>query len=192
MPTAKKRTKTVTMMNGVPVDRLEETIEAVSADPELGKSEFRARNRWIRGGHNRSTITDFYCAGEERVHEKPFELDNGEHEVLLGNDDGPNPVEQVLHGLAGCVTTTFVYYAAAQGIEIDEVESELTGHLDLQGMLGTAPVKPGYTDVQIKLRVKSDAPVAKLQELATLAQNRSPVLSTVSSPVDLDVELERM
>lgn len=191
MPTAKKP-KTVTMMNGVPVDRLEETIEAVSANPELGKSEFRARNRWIKGSHNHSTITDFYCAGEERVHEEPFELDNGEHQVLLGNDEGANPVEQVLHGLAGCVTTTFVYYAAAQGVEIDEVESELTGHLDLQGLLGTAPVKPGYTDVQIKLRVKSDAPVEKLQELATLAQNRSPVLSTVSSPVDLAVELERM
>ena len=194
MPTAKKtkKTKRTTMLNGVPVDRLEETIEAVDARPELGKSEFRARNQWIKGGHNRSTITDFYCAGEERVHERPFVLDNGEHDVLLGNDDGANPVEHVLSALAGCVTTTFVYYAAAQGVEIDELESELTGHLDLQGMLGTAPVKSGYTDVQIKLRVKSDAPVEKLQELATLAKSRSPVLSTVSSPVDLAVELETM
>lgn len=179
-------------LNGVPVDRLEETIAAVSANPELGKSEFRATNRWIRGGHNRTTVRDFHCAGEEHVHADPFVIDNGEHPVLCGEDDGANPVEYVLSALAGCVTTTFVYYAAAQGIELEEVESELVGHLDLQGLLGTAPVKPGYGDVQIKLRVKSDAPVEKLTELAKLAESRSPVLSTVSSPVDLSVALEPM
>lgn len=185
--TQKQRT---TQLNGVPVDRLQETIAAVQADPELGRSEFRARNRWMGGGHNRSTVQNFFAAGEEQIRREPFVLDNDEPAVLLGTDDGANPVEHVLSALAGCVTTTFVYYAAAKGIELEEVESELTGHLDLQGLLGTAPVKPGYQDIRITLRVKSDASDGELQELAELAAGRSPVFSTVSSPVDVTVELE--
>lgn len=185
-------TQTVQMRNGVPVDQLQETIDAVDANPELGKSEFRARNRWISGGHNRTMIQNFFAAGEEQARREPFVLENDEPPVLHGTDDGANPVEHVLSALAGCVTTTFVYYAAAQGIDLQEVESELTGHLDLQGLLGTARVKPGYEDIEIKLRVKSDAPKEKLEELAKLASGRSPVFSTVSSPVDVDVRLETM
>lgn len=114
-------TQETRQINGVPVDRLEETIAAVQADPELGRSEFRVRNRWIGGGQNRSTVQNFFSAGEERVHEEPFVVDNGEPPVLLGTDDGANPAEHVLSALAGCVTRIFVYYAAApdQG-ELDQ------------------------------------------------------------------------
>lgn len=181
-----------TLLNGVPVTELEQTIEAVRTNPELGRSEFRASNRWINGGHNRSRIQDFYGAGEERSRPDPFTLDNDEPPVLHGTDLAPNPVENLLGALAGCVTTTFVYYAAVQGVELQEVESELVGHLDLQGLLGTAPVKAGYEDVKVTLRVKSNALESELQELARLAGSRSPVASTIARPVDLTVELEKV
>ena len=118
-------TQTQTLINGVPVDRLVETIEAIDAQPSLGESHFRATNRWINGALNRSTIQGFYAAGEEdTTRTEPFVFDNDEPPVLLGENRGANPVEYVLHGLAGCITTTFVYYAAAQGVELEAVESE--------------------------------------------------------------------
>jgi hypothetical protein len=50
-------------------------------------------------------------------------LENDEPDVLLGSDQAANPVEYVLHALAGCLTTSLVYHAAARGIAVQAVES---------------------------------------------------------------------
>src|SRR5512145_1391539 len=92
------------------------------ADKSLAKFQFRARNKWISGGENRSMIRDFYGAGrEDKSRAMTFEFVNGEPPVLLGNNEGANPVEFLLHALAGCVTTTFVLHAVARGIVIWEL-----------------------------------------------------------------------
>ena len=54
---------------------------------------------------------------------------------LLGEDEAANPVEYLLAGLAGCVTTSLVAHAAARGVKIDSIESTLEGDIDLQGLL---------------------------------------------------------
>ena len=51
--------------NGVDPAQLFGTLDAVKAQPELGEFQFRVRNRWIGGAHNRSQIQDFYAAGGE-------------------------------------------------------------------------------------------------------------------------------
>ncbi|MGI9326021.1 MAG: OsmC family protein, partial [Pseudomonadales bacterium] len=118
--------------NGVNVTALGATIDAVSQEPTLAEFRFSSRNHWINGGHNRSRIQQFYGCGQmDSTRVEPFELDADEPPVLLGNDAGPNPVEFILHGLAGCMTTSMVYHAAARGIEIGAVESQFEGDLDL-------------------------------------------------------------
>ena len=121
-------------INGVDVSRLSETIEAIKANPELAKFRFRARNKWIYGGHNRTEIKDFYGASKEDTSRtESFVMDADEPPILLGEDKGANPVEYVLTALAACLTTSMVYHAAARGIKIEEVESRLEGDLDLHG-----------------------------------------------------------
>ncbi|HEX2492061.1 MAG TPA: OsmC family protein, partial [Blastocatellia bacterium] len=121
-------------INGVNVDQLFSTINAIKENPGLAKFKFRAKNQWINGGQNRTNIKDFYGAGQEDATRKQtFVFDNDEPEVLLGHDNGANPVEFVLHALAGCLTTSLVYHAAAQGIKIESVESKFEGDLDLRG-----------------------------------------------------------
>ena len=106
-------TKTI---NGVDIKALADIIRAVEEDESLAPFQFRNRNRWIDGGHNQSTIQSYYGAGkEDDSRDQPFVLDNDEPEPLLGKNKGANPVEQVLHGLAGCVTTTFAYFARPRG-----------------------------------------------------------------------------
>lgn len=56
--------------------------------------------------------------------------------MLLGNNEGANPVEFLLHARAGCATSTLVLHAAARGIRIDQLSSELEGEIDLRGLLG--------------------------------------------------------
>ena len=43
-------------LNGVDVATLFATIDAVKAQPEAAKFQFRAVNRWVSGTHSRTTI----------------------------------------------------------------------------------------------------------------------------------------
>ena len=180
-------------VNGVDVSRLFSTVEAIKAAPGLAKFSFRAHNKWINGGHNRTTIENFYGAGQEdTTSARPYVLDADEPPVLLGEDLGVNPVEYVLTALAGCLTISLIYHAAAQGVRIDEVESDLEGNIDLRGFLGlTHDVRSGYENLRVSFRIKTEASEEKLRELCRLAQMRSPVFDMISNPVPVVVEMEK-
>jgi uncharacterized OsmC-like protein len=177
------------IINGVNVDQLIGTVNAVKEKPAIAKFQFRATNKWLTGGHNQTSIKGFYGAGQEdTTRTKPFILDADEPPILLGEDHGANPVEYVLTALAGCLTTSLVYHAAANGIKIDEVESSLEGDLDLQGFLGLSDnIRKGYQNVRVVMKVKSDAPAEKLAEFT----KRSPVFDIVSNPVPVSVEIQK-
>ena len=97
------------IINGLNTIQMYETIAAIKNQPEIAKFQFRSKNQWIGGGENRSTIKDFYGGGQEDTSRRePFVFVNGEPPILLGNNEGANPVEFLLHALAGCVTTTLV------------------------------------------------------------------------------------
>ncbi|MFO7478273.1 MAG: OsmC family protein [Methyloceanibacter sp.] len=175
------------IVNGVDVTALSATLDAVREEPTLGAFRFRASNTWLGGGLNRSTVDGFYGAGQEQRREKPFSFGADEPPVLLGGDRAANPVEFVLHALAACLTTTMVYHAAARGIAITTVNSELEGDLDLRGFLGLSDeVRKGYHHVRVKLRVQSDAPAEQLAELAKF----SPVYDIVSNSLPVEVTVE--
>lgn len=180
---------TSNIVNGVNVTELFNTIDAIKGQSEIANFNFRASNKWINGAGNRTTIKDFDGACQTFDRESPFVIDKDEHPILLGNDTAANPVEYALAALAGCLTTSLVYHAAAQGIRLDEVESTYEGNLDLHGFLGLDEnVRNGYKDIRITFRVKGDAPPAKLRELVDLAQKRSPVFDIVTNGVPVKVE----
>ncbi|MEZ0286120.1 MAG: OsmC family protein [Thermoleophilia bacterium] len=177
--------------NGVDTERLFATLDAVGAQPEIAAFQFRARNRWIGGAHNRSVIKDFRGAGgEDTSRAEAFVLDAGEPAVLLGTDTGPNPAELVLHALAACLTTSLVYVAAARGVKLTGVESTLEGDIDLRGALGLSrEVRNGYGGIRVAFTVRDDAPPEKLREIVERAQARSAVLDIVSHGVPVAVEV---
>ncbi|UCB48760.1 MAG: OsmC family protein [Deltaproteobacteria bacterium] len=179
-------------VNGVDVDRLFETIDVIKEKPEIGKFKFRANNKWVDGGHNRTTIKNFYGAQKDHLHENPFELDADEPPVLLGQDKGPNPVEYALKALAACVTTSLVYHAAAEGIEIRGVESRLEGDLDLRGFLGISEDVPvGYENIRMYFKIDADVSEEEKEHLIQMGQKYSPVFNTISSATPVSVQLDR-
>jgi uncharacterized OsmC-like protein len=179
------------MTNGVDTGALVQTVEAIQANPEIAKFQFRARNQWMGGGHNRSTIQEFYGAcQEDATRTKPFVMDADEPPVLLSQDCGANPVEYLLHALAACMTTSMVYHAAARGLEIEAMQSKLEGDLDLRGFLGLSPdVRKGYQRIRVCFQVKTQATAEQLRACAMF----SPVYDVVSRsvPVDVDIQVER-
>jgi uncharacterized OsmC-like protein len=179
------------VINGVDADAFKATVTAVKADPGLAKFEFRLENEWVNGGLNRSTVTDFYGTRQEIVHAKPFVLYNDEPPVLLSGDEGPNPVENLLHALAGCMTTTIVYHAAAQGKKIDAIRTRFEGDLDLQGFLGLSKtVRKGYRNIRVIFEIEGDLSREEKHQLVALAPTFSPVFDVVSNGTNVEWSLE--
>jgi uncharacterized OsmC-like protein len=168
------------------------TLDAIKANPELGKFQFRAVNRWIDGPHNRSKIKSFYGAGaEDTTRTETFELVSGEPQVLLGTDTGPNPAEFLLHALAGCLTTSLIYVAAARGVHLTEVTSTLEGNMDLHGALGLSDdYRNGFEDIKVTFSIKGDAEPAELESLMERAQSRSAVFDMVRNGVEIDLQVD--
>lgn len=180
-------------INGIRVRDLFGVIDTIKKDPEIAKFQFRARNRWAEGMHNRAEVKGFYGAErEDDTREKPFVFDEDEPFVLLGTDVGANPVEYLLVALSGCLTTSLVAHAAVRGVRLDEVESVLEGDLDIRGFLGLSEdVRRGFQNIRVKFRIKSDAPPEKLAELVETAQKRSPVFDIVTNRTPVTVTFEK-
>lgn len=185
-----EQTTTINIANGIDMDVLHKTVSAIKDDPTLGRSKFRIRNKWIKGGHNRTTVGDFFAAGKENSHKESFLLDADEPELLAGEDLGANPVEHLLNALAGCLTSSMVYHAALRGIEIEELESSLEGDLDLRGFMDLSKdVRKGYENIRVTFKVKTDAEnLEKLRELTEF----SPVFDVVRHGTPVDVRIERI
>jgi uncharacterized OsmC-like protein len=158
----------------------------------IAKFKFRANNQWIDGGHNRTTVKNFYGTQQNHDHNEPFVLDADEPPLLLGRDLGPNPVEYALTALAACVTSSIVYHAAAKGVVIRSMESRLEGDIDLQGFLGIRDDVPrGYKEIRMYVDIDADAPPEKLEEIIQLGPTYSPVFDTITRAVPVTVQLDK-
>lgn len=173
------------------MSQLAETIEAIPKSPEIAKFKFRATNRWLEGTHTRATVKDFYGALQEDTSHKPMGFEIDEPPILLGRNLGANPVESILVGLSGCLTTSLIAYAAARGIEIRDLSTPLEGDLDLRGFLGISEdVKAGYEGIRVYFSIDAEIPDDKKGELIRMAATYSPVYYTVAHAVPVTVLVE--
>jgi uncharacterized OsmC-like protein len=176
--------------NGVDTAALFATIDAVKGDPEIAKFQFRATNTWVSGTHNRSTIHGFYGARQEMTHQQSWTYDADHPAVLVGKDNGPTPVEFVLHALAACLTSGLANIAAARGVNLTEVTSTVEGDIDLLGILGLSEgVRNGYQQIKVSFKLRGDDP-EKLRKLVAQSRDRSAVFDIVTNgvPVAIDVD----
>jgi uncharacterized OsmC-like protein len=179
------------MRNGVDTATLFATLDAVKQTPQAAAFQFRAHNQWISGTHNRTTIADYFGVGEERTHEHSFVFDADHPAVLVGRDNGPTPVEFVLHALAACLTAGLANIAAARKVTLTEVRSTVTGDIDLNGILGLNPaVRNGYQQITVRFTIKGDAPANKLRELLDQSRARSAVYDVITNQVPVTIEVD--
>jgi uncharacterized OsmC-like protein len=179
-------------LNGVDVATLGATLNAVKGQPEIAQFQFRATNRWISGNHSQSTITGFFGAGEERTHRRHDLVFGADHpEVLVGEDNGPTPVEYLLHSLAACLTAGLGNIAAMRGVTLHSVESTVEGDIDLLGIFGLDEgVRNGFQQVRVSFRISGDASPEVLRGLVERSRARSAVFDIVTNgvPVEIDVQ----
>lgn len=176
--------------NGVDVPTLLTTLDVVKGAPAAAQFQFRATNHWIAGNHSRTTIHDFFGAGEEREHVHAHTFDADHPEVLVGDDNGPTPVEYLLVGLTACLTAGIGNIASVRGVDLHEVTSTIEGDIDLNGIFGFDPeARNGYEQVRVHFTIKGDAPDEVLREIVEQSRQRSAVYDVMTNgvPVAIDV-----
>jgi uncharacterized OsmC-like protein len=176
--------------NGVDVATLFATLDAVQGDPEIAQFQFRASNTWVSGTHSRSTIHGFHGAKQEMTHQEARAFDADHPAVLVGNDNGPTPVEFLLHALAACLTAGIANVAAARGVNLTEVTSTVEGDIDLLGILGLSEdVRNGYQRIRVNFVLRGDDP-DRLREVVEQSRRRSAVFDVLTNgvPVSIDVD----
>jgi uncharacterized OsmC-like protein len=178
-------------LNGVDTPMLLNTINFVAGQPELAKFQFRATNEWMKGTHSRSSMLGYYGAGGEQAHVKAHLADGDHPAVLVGADNGPTPVEWLLHALATCMTAGIANIAAARGIKLTKVKSYVSGDIDLRAILGISDeVRNGYESISIDFEVEGDAPPEKLRQLVDQARERSAVFDVLTNGVPVSVGMK--
>lgn len=163
-----------TQLNGLDVQGLQALLGAWQANPEQRKTVWRSRVAWQGGFRNT------FSAREHA----PVAVD--EPAALGGSDTAPNPAELLLGAVGTCLSIGYALNAAARGIELQQLELELEGDIDLTVFAGLAEQgNPGYSDIRVRARIKSDAPADAIQELHEHVVRTSPITSTVARPVNV-------
>ena len=174
--------------NGVDTPTLFATLDAVRSQPDLAKFQFRVSNRWVKGTNSRSRMESFKGAGGQHEHKRGCEYDADHPTVRVGGDEGPTPVEFLLHGLAACITAGIANIAAARGVTLTEVTSRVEGDIDLLGILGLSnEVRNGYQRIRATFDIKGDAPAEKLREIVEQSRARSAVFDVLTNGVPVEV-----
>jgi uncharacterized OsmC-like protein len=165
----------------------------IKEKPEIARVKFRATNQWIAGTHNRATVKDFYGALKEDSSREPMIFIIDEPPVLCGMNLGANPVEYLLVALSGCLTTSLIAHAAARGIEIRDVESRYEGDLDVRGILGISDAVPvAYQKIGVYFKIDANVSEDQKEDLVKMAQKYSQVFNSITKPITVSVQLDKM
>jgi uncharacterized OsmC-like protein len=174
--------------NGVNTPALFATIGAVKQTPSLARFQFRARNRWMTGTYSETVMESFSGAGGEHTHATTFRYTADHPAVLVGEDRAPTPIEFLLHALTSCLTAGIGNIAAARGVTLTSVESQIEGDIDLQGILGLSDtVRNGYQQLRVTFDIAGDAPAEKLRQIVEQARARSAVFDVLSNGVPVSI-----
>jgi len=153
---------------------IQSLVRQYQGDPESAQAEFRAKTR---------TVTGF----ETEARSREFKIVIDEPEALGGTNKGPNPVEVLLGALGTCQQIVISAYAAALGVELNSIEIDVRGKLDLRGLFSVADVPSGFQSITFDAKIDArNADPKQLEQLKALALGHCPVLDTLQRAVTVN------
>ena len=176
--------------NGVDIEFLRGAREALTAEPEGAKFQWRVTNTWVHGTHSQSTAQGYFGLGEEQARPREHRFDGDHPELFAAEDKGATPTEVLLVALASCLTAGVATVAQHRGIQLRSVRATVEGDMDMQGILGIDPdVRNGYSGIKVTYAIDADASPEDIQALVAQSQKRSAVYDIVTNPTNVTVEV---
>ncbi len=175
-------------MNGIDADALKFAMSETSRDPKKGAVKFQVTTKWKGGTQSETRVTSWNYAGRDLPRNYTIPID--EPQELFGTDTAPNPQETLMAGLNGCMLAGYVTGCALEGIELERLEIETQGELDMRGFLGVdKSVTPGYEEIRYTVRIKGSGTPKQFRKIHSAVMATSPNFWNLSQSVKLNPKL---
>ncbi len=170
-------------INNVNVDAMRDFAAQIEKDPSAAKKLKVVTGRWMfKQGKPQFSAQVEYPQGSDTI-ETDFA-------PFMGGDGlRPDPVSYCMYGFASCFAGTFAAVAAAEGVELQTLEVTVENLVDLSRPMGVAD-RPVTEGMNATLRVRSDAPAEKLEEIKRLAEERCPGVYCITNPIPFNARLQ--
>lgn len=176
------------VVNGIDLSKLRKLAEGVAADPADQTAKFSVTTAW-KGGTLSETRVDGWQLGRRKL-TKDFKIRIDEPAELCGKNTQPNPQEYLMAAFNACMLVGYVAGASIKGIELESLEIETKGALDLRGFLGLdANVKPGYDEIRYTVRIGGNGTEEQFREIHETVIATSPNRWNIANPVRLAANL---
>ncbi|HEV8283202.1 MAG TPA: OsmC family protein [Chitinophagaceae bacterium] len=101
-------------------------------------------------------------------------------ESVGGTAQAPSPGVYGRAALGSCLAITYMIKAAQRNIEVSSLEVEVQTDYNQGGLMGTADVPPGYSEVRYKVTIESEAAEEDILKMLDDADLHSPYLDIFS------------
>jgi uncharacterized OsmC-like protein len=130
--------------NGVNTQILSTVYNSMQNQPEMAKATFSVKSEWNGGFNVTSTFKGFRIGGQNIERNTEYRTQYDFPNQLSGEGRRPTVCESCMGSLAACLTQTIVAHATSRGIQIDSINIDVEGDVDLRGFTGISnDVRPG-------------------------------------------------
>lgn len=177
-----------TTVNGISIDSLNRFKEIVAQFPEKALVKFSVTSSW-RGKSTTRVDASSYTLGEVEI-QKSFSFESDELDGFYDYGDGPNPQELLIAAVNACMMVAYVVHSASRGIQLERLEVQTSGVLDLRGFLGVdSNVQPGFEDLNYVVVVQGNANASEWDALHKAVKQTAPNYSSLIQKVRMNGEL---
>lgn len=125
------------------------------------------------------------------VKARNFQLIVDEPPELGGNDEGANPVEFILAGLAGCLNVMGHLVAGEMGISLRGLRIDIMGELNPEKLFGKPTTdRAGYKTIEAVVKPDCDADKATLEKWLEAVESRCPVSDNLANTTPVSIKLK--
>lgn len=130
-----------------------------------------------------STSKDFRIGGQNIERNTEYMTQYNFPIQLSGEGRGPTVCEGCMGSLGACLTQTILAHATSRGTQIDSININVEGDVDLRGFTGISnDVRPGAKQFRINMNIKSNsASKEKINELYEIGKRFSPAFDTLTN-----------
>ncbi|UCF20082.1 MAG: OsmC family protein [Gemmatimonadota bacterium] len=170
-------------INNVDVDAMHAFAAEIAKDPGAAKKLKSVTGRWVFTDGKPQFSADIDYPRGKLTTETDFAPFMG------GAGLKPDPVSYCMYGFASCFAGTYAAVAAAEGVQISSLEVTVENEIDLSRPMGVAD-RPVTQGMKATLKVRSETPVEKLEEIMKLAEERCPGVYCITNPIPFRTRLE--
>jgi uncharacterized OsmC-like protein len=169
--------------NGVNTQILNTVYNSLQNQPEMAKATFSVKSEWNGGFSVTSRSQGFRIGGQNIERNSEYKMQYDFPNQLSGEGKGLTVCEYCMGSLAACLAQTIVAHATSRGIQIDSINIDVEGDVDLLGFTGISnDVRPGAQQFRVNMNIKSNTTSKEqINELHEIGKRFSPAFDTLTN-----------